>query len=64
MAVEPIVDHRMSQRLRLLAVAGYTFWDAFNIAGMNGYSPVVPLNPGADGVSYSSVFHKGALRSD
>jgi hypothetical protein len=64
MAVEPIVDHRMSPRFRQLAVAGYNFRDAFNITGMNGYSPVVPLNPGADGVSYSFVFHRGAVRSD
>jgi hypothetical protein len=63
-AMEPIVDHRMSPRFRLLAVAGYNFRNAFNITGMNGYSPVVPFNPGADSVPYSSVFHRGALRSD
>jgi hypothetical protein len=33
MAVEPIVDHRMSQRFRLFAVASYDFPGAFNITG-------------------------------
>ena len=62
MAVEPIVDHRMSQRLRLLAVAGDDFPCAFNITGMNGYAPLIPFDPGADGVPYTSVFHQGTLR--
>jgi hypothetical protein len=64
MAVEPIVDHRMSQRFRLLAVAGNDFPCAFNITGMNGYAPLIPFDPGADGVSYTSVFHQGTLRSN
>jgi hypothetical protein len=62
MAVEPIVDHRMSQRLRLLTVAGDDFPCAFNITGMNGYAPLIPFDPGADGVPYTSVFHQGTLR--
>jgi hypothetical protein len=57
MVTEPIVDHRMSQRFRLLAVASYYFWKAFNVTGMNGYSPVVPFNPGPDGVPYAPVVH-------
>jgi hypothetical protein len=48
MAVEPIVDHRMSQRFRLFAVASYDFPGAFNITGMNGYAPLVPFDPGAE----------------
>jgi hypothetical protein len=64
MAVEPIVDHRMSQRFRLLAVAGDDFPCAFNITGMNGYAPLIPFDPGADGVPYTSVFHQGTLRSN
>jgi hypothetical protein len=64
MTVEPIVDHRTSQRFRLLAAARYNFPDAFNITGMNGYAPVVPFDPGADGVPYASVFHQGILRSN
>jgi len=47
----------MSQRFRLLAVASYYFWKAFNVTGMNGYSPVVPFNPGPDGVPYAPVVH-------
>ena len=50
MAVEPIVDHRMRQSFRLLAVAGDDFPCAFNITGMNGYAPLIPFDPGADGV--------------
>jgi hypothetical protein len=61
MAVEPIVDHRMSQRLRLLTVAGDDFPCAFNITGMNGYAPLIPFDPGADGVPYTSVFHQGTF---
>jgi hypothetical protein len=64
MAVEPIVDHRISQRFSLFAVASYDFPSAFNITGMNGYAPMVPFDPGADGVSYASVFHQGILRSN
>jgi hypothetical protein len=64
MTVEPIVDHRTSQRFRLLAAARYNFPGAFNITGMNGYAPVVPFDPGADGVPYASVFHQGILRSN
>jgi hypothetical protein len=64
MTVEPIVDHRTSKRFRLLAVASCDFPAAFNITGMNGYAPVVPFDPGADGVPYPSVFHQGILRSN
>jgi hypothetical protein len=64
MAIEPIVDHRMSQRFRLLAVASYVFPGAFNITGMNGYAPVVALDPGADSVPDASVFHQDILRSN
>jgi hypothetical protein len=56
-AAEPIVDHRMSQRFRLLASAGYNFWNAFDITRMNDDSPVVPFNPGAEGVPYAPVLH-------
>ncbi len=62
MAAEPFVDHRMSPRFRLLAVARYDLREAFNITRMNGYSPVVPFDPGADGVPYTSVFHQVILR--
>jgi hypothetical protein len=55
---EPIVDHRMSQRFRFLAAAGYNFWNAFDITGMNDDSPVVPFNAGADGVPYTAVLHQ------
>jgi hypothetical protein len=54
----------MSQRFRPLAVASYDFSGAFNITGMNGYAPLVPFNPSADGVPYTSVFHQGILRSN
>jgi hypothetical protein len=64
MAVKPIIDQRMRQRLRLLAVAGDDFPCAFNITGMNGYAPLIPFDPGADGVPYTSVFHQGTLRSN
>jgi len=64
MTVEPIVDHRMSPRFRLLAAARYNFRGAFNITGMNGHAPAVPFDPGADGVPYASVFHHGILRSN
>jgi hypothetical protein len=64
MAVEPIVDHRMSQRFRLFAVASYDFPGAFNITGMNGYAPLIAFDPGADGVPYASVFHQGIVRSN
>src|SRR5262249_41868179 len=64
MAIEPIVDHRMSQPFRLLAVASYDFPGAFNTTGMNGYAPVVAFDPGADGVPDASVFHQGVLRSN
>jgi hypothetical protein len=47
----------MSQRFRLLAAAGYNFWTAFDITGMNDDSPVVPLNPGAEDVPYAPVLH-------
>jgi hypothetical protein len=62
MAVEPIVDHRMSKRFRLLAVAGDDFPCTFNITGMNRYAPLIPFDPGADGVPYTSVFHQRTLR--
>jgi hypothetical protein len=63
MAVEPIVDHQMSQRFRLFAVASYDFPGAFNITGMNGCAPLVPFDPGADGVPYASVFHKKRVKA-
>jgi hypothetical protein len=30
----------------------------FNARGMNGYRPLFPLDPSADGISYASVFHR------
>jgi hypothetical protein len=56
-AAEPIVDHRMSQRFRLLAATGYNFWNAFDATGMNDDNPVIPFNPGADGIAYTPVLH-------
>jgi hypothetical protein len=60
-AVEPIFDHPMSQRFRLLAVASDDFPGAFNITGMNGDVPLIPFDPGAAGVPDTSVFHQGIL---
>ena len=57
MVAEPIVDHRMSQRFRFFAASGHNFWNAFDITGMNDDSPVVPFNPGAEGVPYAPVLH-------
>src|SRR5690348_15107820 len=52
-AAEPIVDHRMSQRFRFFAASGHNFWNAFDITGMNDDSPMVPFNPGTEGVPYA-----------
>ena len=64
MAIEPIVYHRPSQCFGVLAVAGYDFAGAFNIAWINGYEPFVSFDPGADGVPDAPVFHSDILGSN
>ena len=62
--VEPFVDHGMSQRFRFRTIAVYDLSGHFNVARMNGNDPLIPFDQGADGVSYTSVFHQGTLRSN
>jgi hypothetical protein len=64
MPVEPFIDHGMSQRFGLLAVAGYDFSSHFNVSRMNGDDPLISFDPGADGVSYAPVLHSNTLRSN
>ena len=64
MAIEPIVYHRPSQCFGVLAVAGYDFAGASNIAWINGYEPFVSFDPGADGVPDAPVFHSDILGSN
>jgi hypothetical protein len=60
-SVKPFVDQGMSHRFRLLTIAVYDFSSHFNVPRMNRYDPLVSLNPGADGVSYTSVLHSDML---
>jgi len=57
-SVEPLVDHRMRDRLRLLAVATHDFARHFNFTGVNGHEPFIAFGPGADRVPNASVFHE------
>jgi hypothetical protein len=54
---KPFVDPGMSQRFSLLAVATDDLSGHFNVPRMNGYDPLIALNPHSDGVSYSLVVH-------
>jgi len=54
---KPSVNHGTSQRFGLLAVPGYDLSGHFDVARMNGYDPLIALDPGADGVSYSLILH-------
>jgi hypothetical protein len=58
---KPFIDHGISQRLGLLSVAGYDFSGHFNVPGVNGYDPLITLNPDSDRVSYSLVIHIAQL---
>jgi hypothetical protein len=62
MPIEPFVDHGMSQLLRLVAATIYGFSGAFNVPWKNGYDPSVSLDGSTDGVSDTSVLHRGIVR--
>lgn len=60
MPVEPFVDHGMSRRFRLRAIAAYDSSSHFNGPRLNGYDPLISFDPSADGISNAPVFHGSA----
>jgi hypothetical protein len=58
----PLVDHRSSKQLRSHTGAGDHSSRAFDVCGMNGHGPFVPLDPSADRISDLPVLHRKSLR--